>query len=132
MAPIIAMTGAKPVLAIASVGSSLIPETVRIVVGTLANHLDSLVVMAAPPLLINVEPSKTGDTPSGRAELVPEGAYDLDFLKDLHASGLNTESQSRGQVYTIRGTAVLVTIDPDSGIRQSVETPGIFDFATAY
>jgi gamma-glutamyltranspeptidase/glutathione hydrolase len=132
MAPIIAMTGAKPVLAIASVGSSLIPETVRIVLGTLANHLDSLVVMAAPPLLINVEPSKTGDTPSGRAELVPEGAYDLDFLKDLHASGLNTESQSRGQVYTIRGTAVLVTIDPDSGIRRSVETPGIFDFATAY
>jgi hypothetical protein len=120
------------VLAIASVGSSLIPETVRIVVGTLANHLDPLVVMAAPPLLLNMEPWKAGDTPSGRAELVPEGAYDLDFLKELHASGLSTKPQSRGQVYTIRGTAVLATIDPESGIRRSVKTPGVFDFATAY
>jgi len=56
MVPLIAMTEAEPVLAIASVGSSLIPETVRIVVGTLANHLDPLVVMAAPPLLLNMEP----------------------------------------------------------------------------
>jgi gamma-glutamyltranspeptidase / glutathione hydrolase len=41
-APVIATTGAKPVLAIASVGASLVPETVRLVVGTLANRLDPL------------------------------------------------------------------------------------------
>jgi len=62
IAPLIAMTGAKPVLAIASVGSSLVPETVRLVVGTLANRLDPLAAMAAPPLLINMEPMKPGES----------------------------------------------------------------------
>jgi len=132
MAPVIAMTGAKPVLAIASVGSSLIPETVRLVVGSLANHLDSQAVMAAPPLLLNMEPPKAGETGSPRPELVPAGAYDQEFLKQLQASGVNTESLSVPQVNTIRGTAVLATIDPESGVRRSVETPGVFDFAAAY
>jgi gamma-glutamyltranspeptidase / glutathione hydrolase len=132
MAPVIAMTGAKPVLAIASVGSSLIPETVRLVVGSLANHLDPQAVMAAPPLLLNMEPANAAETGLSRPELVPEGAYDQGFLKELQASGINTKSLSVQQVYTIKGTAVLATIDAESGVRRSVETPGVFDFVAAY
>ncbi|MGH9528888.1 MAG: gamma-glutamyltransferase [Terriglobales bacterium] len=129
MAPMIAMTGTKPVLAIASIGSSLIPETVRLVVGTLANHLDLPAVMAAPPLLLNVEPMKAGETFWTRPEPVPEGAYDPEFLRHLTELGVNIEQMSKWQVFTIKGTAVLGTIDPQSGIRRSVETPEVFGFA---
>ena len=42
MAPVIVMHGAKPVLAVAAVGSSLIAETARILLATLGNRLDLL------------------------------------------------------------------------------------------
>jgi len=132
MAPVIAMSGGKPALAIAAVGVSLMRETVRIVVGVFANGLSLQAVMAAPPLLLNTEAPKVGETASPRPERVPEGAYDPDFLKELQVSGMNTEPQSTLQVYTIRGTAVLAAIDPETGIWRSVETPGVFDFAAAY
>jgi len=101
------MTGAKPVLAIASVGSSLVPETVRLVVGTLANRLDPLAAMAAPPLLINMEPMKPGESFLTKPELIPEGAYDLEFLQHLRESGVNIEQKSQQEVYGIKGTAVM-------------------------
>src|SRR5438270_4021616 len=56
MAPVIALKAGQPVLAISSVGSSLMPETVRIILATIGNHLDLTALMAAPPLLINPEP----------------------------------------------------------------------------
>ena len=132
MTPAIAMAGARPVLAVASVGESLTPETLRVLVGTLANHLDPLAVMAAPPLLINDERETAGETFSTKPELVPEGAYDLEFLQHLRALGVNTEQKSKQEVYTLRGTAVLGTIDPESGVLRSAETPGVFGFADAY
>jgi gamma-glutamyltranspeptidase/glutathione hydrolase len=58
MTPVIAMTGAKPILALASVGESLGPETVRLLVTTVANHLDPLAAMAAPPMIVNAGPLK--------------------------------------------------------------------------
>jgi gamma-glutamyltranspeptidase/glutathione hydrolase len=132
IAPLIAMTGAKPVLAIASVGSSLVPETVRLVVGTLANRLDPLAAMAAPPLLINMEPMKPGESFLTKPELIPEGAYDLEFLQHLRESGVNIEQKSQQEVYGIKGTAVMGTIDPQTHVMRSVETPGIYGFAAAY
>ncbi len=131
-APVIAMTGSKPVLAIASVGASLVPETVRLVVGILANRLDPLAAMAAPPLLINYQPEKAGETYVTKPELVPEGAYDAEFLQHLRTSGVNTEQKSKQEADTLKGTAVLGTIDPQSNVRRSVETPGVYGFAAAY
>jgi len=130
--PVIAMTGAKPVLAIASIGASLVPETVRLVVGILANRLDPLAAMAAPPLLINYQPEKAGETYFTKPELVPEGAYDAEFLQHLRTSGVNTEQKSKQEADTLKGTAVLGTIDPQSNLRRSVETPGVYGFAAAY
>jgi gamma-glutamyltranspeptidase len=132
MTPAIAMAGNKPVLALASIGESLTPETLRVLVGTLANHLDPLAVMAAPPLLVNNQPEKAGESFSTKPELVPEGAYDLDFLQHLRTLGVNTEQKSKQEANTLRGTAVLGTIDPQSGVLRSAETPGVFGFAAAY
>ena len=105
--PAIAMTGARPVLAVASVGASIVPETVRLVVETFANHLDPLAAMAAPPLLLNLEPAKADESFSTRPELVPEGAYDSEFLQNLRALGVNTEQKSKQEAITLKGTAVL-------------------------
>jgi len=132
MTPAIAMAGNKPVLAVASIGESLTPETLRVLVGTLANHLDPLAVMAAPHLLVNNQPEKAGESFSTKPELVPEGAYDLDFLQHLRTLGVNTEQKSKQEANTLRGTAVLGTIDPRSGVLRSAETPGVFGFAAAY
>ncbi len=129
--PAIAMTGARPVLAVASVGASLVPETVRLVVETFANHLDPLTAMAAPPLLNNMEPAGADESFSTKPELVPEDAYDSEFLHDLRALGINTEKKSGQEVRTLKGTAVLGTIDPQSGVMRSAETPGVFGFAAA-
>jgi gamma-glutamyltranspeptidase/glutathione hydrolase len=132
MTPAIAMTGTRPVLAVASIGESLTPETVRILVGTLANHLDPLAVMAAPPLLVNDQPEKAGESFSTKPELVPEGAYDLEFLQNLRTLGVNTEQKSKQEANTLRGTAVLGAIDPRSGVLRSAETPGVYGFAATY
>jgi gamma-glutamyltranspeptidase / glutathione hydrolase len=132
MTPAIAMAGTRPVLAVASVGESLIPETVRVLVETLANHLDPLAVMAAPPLLVNGQPEKAGESFWTKPELVPEGAYDSEFLQHLRALGVNTEQKSKLEVSTLKGTAVLGTIDPQSGVLRSAETPGVFGFSAAF
>jgi gamma-glutamyltranspeptidase/glutathione hydrolase len=132
MTPAIAMAGTRPVLAVASVGESLIPETVRVLVETLADHLDPLAVMAAPPLLVNGQPEKAGESFWTKPELVPEGAYDSEFLQHLRALGVNTEQKSKLEVSTLKGTAVLGTIDPQSGVLRSAETPGVFGFSAAF
>ena len=131
-APVIAMNGAKPMLAVASVGSSLIPETVRLVVASLANRLDPLAAMAAPPMLVNVGPMKAGETFMTAPEAISVGAYDAVFLQRLEESGFHVEEKSEQDAKTIKGTAVLGTIDPRSGVLRSAETPGVFDFAAAY
>jgi gamma-glutamyltranspeptidase/glutathione hydrolase len=123
MAPIIVMRDAKPVLATAAIGSSLTAETVRLLVGILGNGLDAATVMAAPPLLYNY---------GSRVPIVPEGAYDTDFLKNLEAAGVKVQQESKGQVATLKGTVVVGAIDPDSAHRRSVETRGVSDFAAAY
>jgi hypothetical protein len=63
---------------------------------------------------------------------VPERAYDAEFLQHLRTSGVNTEQKSKQEADTLKGTAVLGTIDPQSNVRRSVETPGVYGFAAAY
>jgi len=130
--PVIAMIGSKPVLAVATIGVSLLPETVRLLVGVLSNHLDPLTAMAAPPLLLNLEPVKTGEGTFTKPDLVPEGVYDQEFLQRLQKAGVSTEQKSTLEVYGIKGTAVLGAIDAASGVLRGVETPRIFGFADTY
>ena len=126
IAPVIAMTGGKPSLAVTSIGASLLPETIRILLGSLGNQLDMPTVVAAPPLLLNFDYSKRGMVQ------VPEGRYDQDFLTNLKASGFAVQTKSPQDVLGIKGTAVIGTISAASGARQSVENPGIIGFADGY
>jgi gamma-glutamyltranspeptidase/glutathione hydrolase len=132
-APIIVLKGAKPVLATAGIGSSLIPETVRLLLGMLGNRIDAQTLRAAPPLLLNFNFAlKTGETYLQRAQPVPEGVYDVDFLKNLELSGMKVEQVSRRQVLETKGTVVIGMIDPETGARRSIETPMVLGFAEAY
>jgi gamma-glutamyltranspeptidase / glutathione hydrolase len=132
MAPSIVLNGKTPVLATASVGSSEIPETTRIVLGILAQHLDLPALLAAPPLLYNFEPPQAGETYTWKKQLIPEGAYSVEFLKSLETSRTNVRQESRTQVLVLKGTAAVATIDPKSGMRRSAEDPTIIDFVESY
>ena len=132
MAPVIVMRGAKPVMAVASVGSSLVAETVRILLAALGNRLDLQTVMEAPPLLYNFRAPKAGETALRRIQFVPEGAYGPDFLRNLEASGLSIEPKSRLEVLTIKGTAVVGAVNTETSSWRTVETPALFGFADAY
>lgn len=126
MAPVIAMRNGKPELAVAAVGAALIPETVRILLGTLGNHLDAKTVMAAPPLLLNSDYTKRGMVQ------IPEGRYGQDFLASLGTAGLTVQTKTSRDVFAIKGTAVMAMISTPGSLRQSVEDTGIFGFADGY
>jgi gamma-glutamyltranspeptidase/glutathione hydrolase len=132
MTPVIAMEGTKPVLAMASIGASLMPETVRLLVGTMANKLDPMTAMAAPVLLMPSGPVKEGDTYMTRPEMIPEGAYDAEFLERLKEEGVAVEPKSLQDVRALKGTVVMGVIDAKSRAMRAVETPGVYGFAEAY
>jgi gamma-glutamyltranspeptidase/glutathione hydrolase len=126
IAPIIVMTAGKPSLAITSIGAALQPETIRILLGLLGNHLDAPTVMAAPPMLLNANYRVRGMVQ------VPEGGYDKEFISSLTAAGLVVRTVPTGEMRGIKGTAVIATLSAESGLRQSVEDTGIFSFADGY
>lgn len=132
MAPVIVMQDAKPVMAIATVGSSLLAETVRILLGTFGNGLDLQTVMEAPPLLYNYRAPNAGETALHRTQFIPQGAYTPDFLRNLETAGVTTESKSKLDVLILKGTAVVLTAEPENGVWRTMETPALFDFADAY
>lgn len=130
--PIIVMSGNKPVLALATVGVSEIPEIVRVVLGSVGNHLDLQAVMAAPPLLLNFQPPQPGENHTWKRVLVPEGAYNAEFISSLEASGVRIQQKAQAQVLGLRGTAAVATIDPRTGARRSTQNPAIIDFVEIY
>jgi len=131
--PILVLNGAKPVLATAGIGRALIPETVRLLLGTLGNRVDAQTLMAAPPLLVNVSFTlKPGETYLSKAPVVPEGAYTADFLKNLELSGMKVEQVSRRQVLEAKGTVVVGMVDQETGTRRSIESTTVLSFAEAY
>jgi gamma-glutamyltranspeptidase / glutathione hydrolase len=126
MAPVIVTTDGKPILAIAAIGSSLVPETARLLLGTLGNKLDARSVMAAPPLLLNFDFTKRATI------LVPASGYEPGLLEELRAGGITIEPQPQQEVWTLKGTAVVGTIESPKGERQTFELPTIFSFADGF
>jgi len=126
MAPVIAFAEGEPTVAIASVGASLIPETARLLLSTIAHHIEPAVAIAAPPLLLNLDFAQ-------RATVhLPENGYDADFLKNLRALDLTVELEPQQKVWTLKGTAVIAEIDAAKLARRTVELPTIFSFAAGY
>jgi gamma-glutamyltranspeptidase/glutathione hydrolase len=116
----IAFEGDVPVLATGSIGSSLTPESIRVLLGVLGQHQNLATVMAAPPLLA------TFDT-SGVVS-IPEGAYGPDFIAKLKALGVNLTKMPGKTVAGLRGTLAAVVIDASTGKRTAVNQPGLMVF----
>ncbi len=129
MAPAIVLKAGKPVLAVATVGVSLVPETVRVILGALGNHADPGTLLAAPPLLYNFEAPEPGKSWAWKRQLVPESAYDPAFLQQLQSLGVDVRQETKAQVLALRGTAAFATID-ERGLR-TAEDPAVIDFADA-
>lgn len=125
MAPLIQVRNGKPEIAIASIGTSLVPETVRLMLG-LGRGGDSAPLLAAPPLLFNFEAMK--DQIGEREELVPAGSYPPELLARLRALGLRVREVDAQRVLVLRGTAVMGMVRP-TGDRQGSEVPGVMGFA---
>lgn len=125
MAPIIVLEGGKPLFAVATIGSSVVPETVRLVAALRGS--DSLTnIVGAPPLLLNYEDQTLPIL--AREEYVPAGRYPPALLDSVRASGLRIREIDVQRTLTLRGTAAVVVIGRD---RRSAEVPGVLAFAAA-
>lgn len=124
----IAFEGDIPVLATASIGSSLMPESIRVLVGMLGQHQDLAMVMAAPPLLAANDFGAADKIASQQLVSIPQGAYDPDFIAKLKALGLNLIEIPAATAAALRGTLAAVAIDPRTGKRTAVNQPGVMVF----
>jgi len=124
----IAFAGDIPVLATASIGSSLIPESIRVLAGVLGQHQDLATVMAAPPLLATLDMSRVDKVVSQQPVSIPLGAYGPDFIARLKALGLNLTEMPAATAGAVRGTLAAVAIDPATGKRTAVNQPGVMVF----
>ncbi|HEX7948498.1 MAG TPA: gamma-glutamyltransferase, partial [Phenylobacterium sp.] len=123
MAPVIALRDGKPVLAAASVGSSLVGETVRMTAGLLGDG-DPKAVAAGPPLLLPFIAAEN------RAEPIPAGAYPAELRAAIEAKGIVLREEPAARVAAIRGTAAVGMTGPD-GRRRTVEVPQTVVFGDA-
>ena len=121
-------TGDKPVLATAAIGSSLIPETIKFVLTVAGQGLDLETVQAAPPILYNWMLARPDQSVLDRGLVIPDGAYGVDFVKNLEAQGVKVTKIPSSAAHGLRGTVVAVKIDPSTGAKQTVETPGVLIF----
>jgi len=120
--------GERPVLATASIGSSLIPETLRVLLGVLGQQQDPVTAMAAPPLLISYAAPVAGQAPAPLPVLVPENGYDAEFLVRLKTLLPHLTAVPPATVGALRGTLAAVAIDPKTGVRTAVNQPDVMVF----
>lgn len=126
MAPVMVLKGGKPVLAVATIGSSVVPETVRLVT-RLGHPADLASVVAAAPMLLNYEDQSLPIL--AREEYVPAGRYPSEMLDRLRTMGLRVRELDAQRTLYLRGTAAVVEMDGVT--RSGAEAPGVLAFAAA-
>jgi gamma-glutamyltranspeptidase/glutathione hydrolase len=124
----ITFKGDVPVFATASIGSSLLPETLRVLVGVLSQHQDLAALMAAPPLLLTFDLSGVEKLPAQILVSIPRGAYSPEFVGKLKALGINIDEVPAAMAGALRGTLAVVAIDPETHRRSAVNEPGVMVF----
>ncbi len=127
----IAVKNGKPVLATAGIGSSLVPETLRTLVGVLGQGQDLDQVMNAPPLLSTFDLSGEPKAPGSLPVMIPKDGYDEDFIAKLNARGVQTIEADPALVQGLRGTVTAVRIDPETGQRSAAHAPEVAVFNAA-
>jgi gamma-glutamyltranspeptidase/glutathione hydrolase len=129
MAPLILLDHGKPALAIATVGSSLVQESVQVIVDSVVNGNDLASALASPPLLLFGSQSLPGGVPTLVLQM-PAGAYGDALVAQLRERGVTVKECTPTEVTALRGTPAVARIE--GGVSQSVEVPGVFNFAAAY
>jgi gamma-glutamyltranspeptidase / glutathione hydrolase len=128
-APMIVTRDGRPILAVAAVGSSLVPDTVRMV-ASLPRSADELQqVLAAPPLLLNLETPQ--DPLAPRAVVIPQGSYGHAILEEIGKVGIQVKEIPQDRVTAIKGTSAVALLDGGSGVIQTAERPAVVVFADA-
>jgi hypothetical protein len=130
MAPVI-VTRHTPVLAVATVGTSLVQETVRVVASSQGRTVENLRnILAGPPLLLNIEATK--DPLAPRQVPVPQNGYDETFLAELDNAGIPIVRLPAERVLALKGTAATGLIGAATGSLQGAEVPGVSVFVETY
>jgi gamma-glutamyltranspeptidase / glutathione hydrolase len=124
MTPIILLERGKPVAAVAAIGSSVVPETLRLVSALRSADADLAALAGAPPLLLNYE--QIGMPLLARDELVPARRYPAEMLEALRKRGLPIREVDAQRVLYVRGTAAFAAL---RGGTASAEVPGVLVFA---
>src|SRR5690606_29868223 len=121
IAPMIALRHGRPVAAVGGTGTSLMPETVRLIGEVLSGHATLAAITAAPPLLYNFQPPRSVDEFAAWPVLAPAGAYDASFQQRLPALGISIKEEPRNMAWgPLRGTAAAAVIDPTTGVATAV------------
>jgi gamma-glutamyltranspeptidase/glutathione hydrolase len=127
----ITFEGDKPVLATGSIGNSLIPESIRMLLGVLGRHEDLATVLAAPPLIAEIGSSDDAAIGPPERVSIPRGAYSSEFIAKLKARGWKVNEVPVETAAALRGTLAAVAIDPKTGKRIAVDDPGVMVFSGA-
>jgi len=122
----------KPILATAAIGASMIPETLRIIVGLIGKKVDLESLQAAPPVMYNFMMAQPGKSAYDRGIVIPKGAYDEPFVKGLERLNTRVTTIPAATASGLRGTVTAVTIDPLTAEKRTAETAGVLIFGDAY
>ena len=122
---VIAFSGDHPVLATASIGASLVPESLRVLLGILGQHQDLKTVMAAPPLLAHLDFSNVDAAPASRSVSLVQNAYSAEFIAELKARKVKVAEVSIAMAAGLRGTLAAIAIDPGTGRRSAINQSGV-------
>jgi hypothetical protein len=118
-------------LATAAIGSSMIPETLKLLLSVVGQGLDLETVQAAPPLLSDFRGPGPEKLARPRKIVIPESVYSADFVTHLEKQGVKVTKIPSSEAAGIRGTVVAVQVNPKSSEKQTVETPGVTIFGGA-
>lgn len=124
--------GQVPIMATAAIGSSLIPETLKIILGIIGKGLDLKSLQAAPPVIYNFMLAQSNQSTTERGMVIPDGAYGESYVASLQESGQRVTVIPHQAADAIRGTVVAVTIDSATGEKHSCETPKVLICGDAY
>jgi gamma-glutamyltranspeptidase/glutathione hydrolase len=125
ISPVIVLTDGKPALAAAQVGSCMLPEALRLMLGLFGQNLNLAALQAKPPLLVTFPGISTTDGEEFDGQFtLPAGRYDEAFLERLKDAGATLHLLSRDQVLGLRGTVVTARVNPSTGRPEACEAEG--------
>ncbi|MBX9723949.1 MAG: gamma-glutamyltransferase, partial [Candidatus Obscuribacterales bacterium] len=121
----------KPVLATAGIGASMIPETIRTLVGVIGKGMKIDDIQSAPPLIYNYMNGVDINHIPKRGVVIPQDLYSSDFQQKLGELVEKVHLLKSPEIGGFRGTVAAVSNDEQTGEKHSAETENMLIFAGA-